>query len=82
MVHKVSARLEGTDKILTISDSDNIESAYFVIFPNGDIRISSDSQDKLLGNVLQDNIQNIWETGGYLKELHEERTEFILGKAA
>ena len=82
VVDVVAPKLEGTGKLLTVSDSENIESAYFVIFPNGDIRISSDSQDRCLGNVLMDNIQEIWETGGYLKKLHEERTGFVLKRAS
>ena len=82
VVNRVRPMLEKTGKLLTVSDSENLESAYFVIFPNGDIRISDDSQERLLGNVLQDNISTIWENGGYLKALHEERTGFILNEAA
>ena len=78
IAERMRAKLEGGKTIFSISDSNNIENAYFVIFPNGDIRISSDGEDHFLGNVLSRNIQKIWATGGYRKELHEMRTGFIL----
>lgn len=78
IAERMRAKLEGGKTIFSISDSNNIENAYFVIFPNGDIRISSDGEDHFLGNILSRNIQEIWATGGYRKELHEMRTGFIL----
>lgn len=64
--------------ILSLSDRKNIESAYFVVFPNGDIRISDNHNDRVIGNVLEDEIQDIWEHEGFKKELHEERTKCVL----
>lgn len=78
VVKEVSPIFEQNKKILTVSDSNNIEKAYFVIFPNGDIKISGDMEDRLLGNVLNGNIQEIWANGGYLKKQHDARTGFVL----
>ena len=78
----MQSRFTHNNKILSISDSNNIENAYFVIFPNGDIRISTGMKDTHLGNVLEDDICSIWENGGYIKALHEERTGFLLNKVS
>lgn len=64
-------------KRLTISGRLNIESAYFVIFPNGDIKISTGLQDQIIGNALNDDLKTIWHQGAYQRELHEERTKFM-----
>lgn len=63
---------------VTVSGRENIESAYFVIFPNGDIRISTGLKDQTIGNAVSDNLEEIWSKGSYMRELHEERTKFIL----
>lgn len=77
VVELIETEVKEENIILSISDQSNIESAYFVIFPEGDIRISDASTDKVLGNILTDNIIDIWENGGYMKDLHEQRTKFI-----
>lgn len=64
----------GNKLILSLSDRVNIESAYFVIFPNGDIRISDQQDDRVVGNVLTDDIGEIWEGNAFKKGLHESRT--------
>lgn len=77
---EVRERTKDKPLILSISDQKNIESAYFVVFPNGDVRISDQHSDRVVGNVLKDEIQDIWENGGFKKELHEERTKCVLEK--
>lgn len=64
--------------MLSISGRENIESAYFVIFPNGDIKISTDLKDVVLGNALTDDLKQIWIKGNYYRELHEERTKCVI----
>lgn len=63
---------------LTVSGRLNIESAYFVIFPNGDIKISIGLQDQIIGNAIKDDLRMIWHQGAYCRELHEERTKFMI----
>lgn len=77
IIKEVKEMLGKKECILSVSDCTSIQKAYFVIFPNGDIRISDHYKEKLLGNVLKDEIGNIWANGGYIKELHEERTNFL-----
>lgn len=62
------------DKIITFTDRNSLESSYFVIFPNGDVRISTDLNDKILGNLITDNIRDIWKNTCYKKDLHDDRT--------
>lgn len=61
-------------KIITFSDRNSIESSYFVIFPNGDVKISTDLTDKIIGNLIEDSIADIWENKCYEKQSHMERT--------
>ena len=61
-------------KIITFTDRNSLESSYFVIFPNGDVRISTDLNDKILGNLITDNIRDIWKNTCYKKDLHDDRT--------
>ncbi len=79
IAHEMEHYLSGNDVILSISGKDNIERAYFVIFPNGDIKISTGLQDTVLGNVLTDPIGKIWGNGQYCHELHRERTCLAVG---
>lgn len=64
--------------IISISNRQNIESAYFVIFPNGDIKISQGLKDQVIGNALTDDLKQLWENELYQKFLHEERTKFLI----
>lgn len=61
-------------KVITFSDRNSIESSYFVIFPNGDVKISTDLSDKIIGNLIEDSISDIWENKYYEKKSHMERT--------
>lgn len=70
--------LKNEKVLLSISGRENIESAYFVIFPNGDIKISTDLKDIVLGNALTDDLKQIWIKGNYYRELHEERTKCVV----
>lgn len=63
------------NKIITFSDRNSIESSYFVIFPNGDVKISTDLSDKIVGNLMKDSIADIWKNKFYEKNLHIERTK-------
>lgn len=69
--------LEKKDILLSISGRDSIENAYFVIFPNGDIKISKNLEDRIIGNALTDDLQQLWQHEFYQKNLHDERTGFI-----
>ena len=64
--------------MVSVSGRDNIENAYFVIFPNGDVKISTGLQDVVLGNAMRDDLGQIWIDGNYQRELHEKRTGFII----
>lgn len=75
---RIRAQLGTKSSLLSVSDRKNIESAYFVIFQNGDIKISTGLRDRVLGNVLEHSLQEIWQQGGYEREAHENRTKFIL----
>lgn len=70
-------RIVGKENILSVSGRKNIEEAYFVIFPDGSVKSSNESQDHELGNALRDDLIKIWENGNYSYELHEERTKNI-----
>ena len=59
---------------VSVCDRESIEHAHFVIFPNGDIKISDDLHDRVLGNALQDDLQQLWAEGGYNRESHDTRT--------
>lgn len=80
VVRETKKHIRGKDVILSISDRDNIEAGYFVVFPNGDIKISTKLQDTTLGNVLSDDFEMIWGNANYKHELHESRTNWILDK--
>ena len=77
VANNIKVRLAGERIILSICGRTNIESAHFVIFPDGDIRISNDCKDRVVGNILKDDIIGIWCNGCFFKELHEQRTGFI-----
>lgn len=79
-VEKVRKKMGKKADLLSISDRNNIENAYFVIFPNGDIKISNNLEDRVLGNALKNNLKKIWKEGNYNKQLHQKRTEFIKKK--
>lgn len=80
VVTKTQKYLQNENVLISISGRENIESAYFVIFPNGDIKISTDLQDAVLGNALTDDLKQIWENGDYYRALHEERTRYVINK--
>lgn len=77
-VEAIKQHMGEQKKCLSISGRLNIESAYFVIFPNGDIKISTGLRDQILGNAINDDLKILWHKGKYLRELHEERTKFII----
>lgn len=77
-VDKVKRFMGEQEQRITVSGRANIESAYFVIFPNGDIKISTGLKDSVIGNAISDNLEEIWYQGAYMRELHEERTKFII----
>lgn len=77
IVQETQKYLEKEDILLSISGRDSIENAYFVIFPNGDIKISQDLEDRIIGNALTDDLQQLWQHELYQKSLHDERTGFI-----
>ena len=62
------------EDILSISSREAIENAYFVVFPNGDVRLSQQLSDKYIGNLLKNDVNEIWEHNNFNKELHIERT--------
>lgn len=74
---ELQSYLSGTNMLLSISNRDDLEKAHFVVFPNGDIKISNGLQDYVLGNILSSNLYDIWENGGYHFQEHQNRTEFI-----
>ncbi len=59
------------------NDSDEIKNSYFVIAPNGDIRISDDTDEIIVGNALEDSISRVWEKNNYNKAKHNQRTDFV-----
>lgn len=73
-VKEVKTAMGREEKRVSACDREAIEHAHFVIFPNGDIKISDDLQDRILGNALRDNLQQLWAEGGYNRELHDDRT--------
>lgn len=78
IVERLKQSLKDKETIVTISDRQNIEKAHFVIFPNGDIKISQSLKDQVVGNVLINDLKQVWAYELYQKELHEERTKFLL----
>lgn len=77
IVQETQKYLEKEETLLSISGRDSIENAYFVIFPNGDIKISLNLEDQIIGNALTDDLQHLWQHELYQKKLHDERTGFI-----
>lgn len=77
-VREAQLYLENKGILVSVSGRDNIENAYFVIFPNGDVKISTGLQDVVLGNAMRDDLGQIWIDGNYQRELHEKRTGFII----
>ncbi len=77
VIKKVEKHLGKEDVLISISGRDSIENAYFVIFPNGDVKISQYLEDQVIGNALVDDLQKLWGNELYQKDLHEKRTKFI-----
>ena len=67
------------NKIITFTDRNSLESSYFVIFPNGDVRISTDLKDTLVGNLIKDDIREIWKNTCFEKNSHHNRTIKTIG---
>lgn len=67
-------RVHKLQDILSISDRKAIENAYFVVFPNGDVRLSKQLADEYLGNLIEGNVNEIWSINDFNKEKHLERT--------
>lgn len=74
---EIQRELSGDKTIVSITNRESIEAAYFVVFPDGSIRISTQCQDDIVGNILTNDVREIWENNKYLKTSHEERTSFI-----
>ena len=81
VVESMRAVLQGEDIILSSCNQENIQSAYFVIFPNGEVRVTEEGQEHVVGSMLTDEVQMMWSRGGFLKDIHEERTGFIRNAA-
>lgn len=75
---EVERYLSNKGPLLSISGRESIERAYFVIFPNADVKISHNLHDKVIGNVLVDDLMHIWDNKLFKKELHERRTRFVM----
>lgn len=56
---------------------DDIEQAHFIALANGDVRIAHNHQEQILGNLLHDDISDIWMQGAYNRDRHNERTGFL-----
>lgn len=76
-ISNINKYMEGRNLLISISDRENIESGHFVIFPNGDIKISKNLEDRVIGNVLIDDLYQLWKNDAYQKDIHEQRTKFI-----
>lgn len=76
-VYKIQDYMKNSMTLISISNRKNIESAHFVIFPDGNVRISQNLRDQIVGNILVDDIKQLWKNEAYQKELHKERTGFI-----
>lgn len=77
VVNQIKEALKSENVVVSNSDHENIGTAYFVIFPNGDIRVSESQGEKVVGNILSDEVSEMWNGGDYRKELHQQRTNFL-----
>ncbi|MCK6437433.1 radical SAM protein [Rivihabitans pingtungensis] len=50
---------------VTLADRDYLNSNYFSVSPNGDVRITVDSKDYIVGNLLNSNVADIWQHSPY-----------------
>lgn len=62
-------------EIASTSSREVIENSYFVVFPNGDVRLSDHLSDTYIGNLLKDRVNEIWQMNQFNIELHTERTK-------
>jgi len=76
-IDSVKRHLGEREKLLTISGRENIENAYFVIFPDGAVMISTGLEDRIIGNALYDDLGELWQREPFGYQLHEERTRCI-----
>lgn len=77
VVNQIKEALKSENVVVSNSNHENIATAYFVIFSNGDIRVSESQGEKVVGNILSDEICEMWNGGDYCKELHQQRTDFL-----
>lgn len=77
VVNQIKEILKSEKVVISDSNHENIAAAYFVIFPNGEIRVSESHGEKVVGNILSDEIYEMWNGGDYYKELHQQRTDFL-----
>lgn len=61
------------------TNSDDLKSGYFTIFPNGDVRVAVGTVEKHCGNVTQDSVHDIWSKSPYNEASHIKRTSVALG---
>lgn len=57
--------------------SDDIEQETFTVFPNGDVRVAKNHQEKTIGNLLQDSTDKIWARDGREYKQLNMRTKFL-----
>lgn len=67
--------MDGLEEIVTASSREAIENSYFVVFPNGDVRLSDGLADEDLGNLLESDVKTLWQTHHFNKKLHVARTQ-------
>ncbi len=59
------------------TSSDIIEQETFTVFPNGDVRVAKNHQEKTIGNLLLDELGKIWERDGREYKQLNMRTGFL-----
>ena len=72
---KSELKVHALQEIMTASSREAIENSYFVVFPNGDVRLSDNLSDTHIGNLLHDSVTEIWSEHHFNKNLHIERTD-------
>ena len=77
VVNDVTEALREQEIIISESGRQDLESAYFVIFPNGEVRLSHETGESVLGNMLDDEVEAIWNQNKFHKVMHQERTIFL-----
>jgi hypothetical protein len=55
---------------ITIADRDYLQNNYFSILPDGNVRVVDDDQDKIVGSLLQDSVQALWQSPLFDREKH------------